>query len=647
MGRSVAPLTTPATASNPEGSPAECGDSEGGQVSVAGKPILRLSTIALLGTMMKTLPVVSLLFLLCLCSSNRVRAVEWDSCDRRSKLVMDAALADPAKLTGGSPMHFWVAQRLFETGGKERALGIVRAGMKRARAFIEKRESMHHENIGYNGFIYWAALNCYVHWHQDFDAELLEDYRYVFTHARNYKGTTSNLSMIHTLALLLADNIWGADSLPKDGKFGPRGDKAIKWLTERVERIAKRGSGEFASRPYMIFNVGTLLTLDNDFVPAELRKKAAMAYEMSIAHGAATWLRGHWAVPSGRSYPDQLTQQPTGSAALLWTYFGGVTPRLDAGTAAIFSAGEKFRPHPLVVKAATDRSQPYVCRSRFDGDRQFQTTFMNKTYAVFSTAVLPGSNVWGQTYPYGVMWDEPDVERGSHLWLTVPAEDEKKLGFHTHGINGRAVQFAQRRGSFVMVAPHLDDPKNKYPYVLGYIPGGWRAMTNDSAASGHIFLHYGSVMIAISASQKFEWHPQSGVLCGSPRRADSEFRVRASTIAMGLETALPSDFPGDAPDDQLAAFRAAVLKHSRLEVAEKTDGGEAAATFTDHGGNTIERTFDGDTRINGEREKYETWSLLENPWMHQEWDGNLTISDGSIKRVYNVSDWTITETPCR
>ena len=596
---------------------------------------------------MKMLPVVGFLFLLCLFPSSRVHAVDGDAFEHRSKLVMDAALADPAKLTGGSPMHFWVAQRLFETGDKEMALGIVRAGMKRAREFIEKREAIHHENIGYNGFLYWASLNCYVHWHQDFDAELLEDYRYVFTHAHNYKGTTSNLSMIHTLALLLADRIWGADNLPKDGNFGPRGDKAIKWLTERVERIAMRGSGEFASRPYMMFNVGTLLSLDNDYVPAELRKKAAMAYEMSIAHDAATWLRGHWAVPSGRSYPDQLTQQPTGSAALLWTYFGGVAPRLDTGTAAIFSAGEKFRPHPIIVKAATDRSQPYVCRSRFDGDKQFQTTFMNKTYAVFSTAVLPRSNVWGQTYPYGVMWDEPDAERGSHLWLTVPVEDGKKLGLHTHGINGRAAQFAQHRGSFVMVAPHLDDPKNKFPYVLGFIPGGWRAMTNDSAASGHIFLHYGSVMIAISASQKFKWDPQSGVLSGSPRKTDSEFRIKASTLAMGLETALPSDVAGDSPDEQLAAFRAAVLKNSKLLTAEKTDSGEAAATLTDHDGNTIERAFDGDTRINGEREEYEKWSLLENPWMHQDWDGNLTISDGRTERVYNVSDWTITERTCR
>ena len=393
--------------------------------------------------------------------SATLHAGEETTFEQRERAILAAAMADLGRLDGGSPMHYWIAQRLLEQGEKERALAIVKSGVKAMRTFIEKREAAKHENIGANGFIYWASLNCYVHWHRHFDQELLDYYRYVFTHAKNYKGTTSNLSMIHTLALYLADHIWGAENLPADGNYGPRGERAVKWLNERIEHVAKRGSGEFASRPYMIYNVGTLLTLDNDFVDPPLRRKAAMAYEMSVAHAAGTWLRGHWAVPSGRSYPDQLTQQPSGSAALLWTYFGGVTPRLDAGSAAVFSAAEKFRPSPLIVQAATDRSQPYVCRSRFDGDKQFQTTFMNKTYAVFSTAVLPGSGVWGQTYPYGAMWEEPNTDKGSHLWLTVPAEDGQRLGLHTHGIHSKRVQFAQHRGSLVLLAKDLDETSDK------------------------------------------------------------------------------------------------------------------------------------------------------------------------------------------
>ncbi len=552
-----------------------------------------------------------------------------------SDLALSGATADPERLDGTSPMHYWVAQQMFERGEKAAALKIVSSGVKFMRQGIEKREAAQSTNIGANGFLYWGALNCYVKWHRQFPTELLEDYRYVFTHAHNYKGTTSNLGMIHTLALLLADNIWGAENLPKDGKYGPRGDRALKWLNKRVESIATRGSGEFASRPYFIYNVGTLRTLENEFVPEELRRKAAMAYEMSIAHAAGTWLRGHWAVPSGRSYPDQLTQQPTGGAALLWTYFGGVQPKLDAASQAIFAAAEGFRPHPIIVRAATDRSEPDVCRSRFDGDKLFQTTFMNRTHAVFSTAVLPGGSVWGQTYPFGVMWDEPNADKGSHLWITVPMSDGKPLGYATHGIASRHAQFAQHRGSLLMVTNDL--AKAKFPYALGFLPGGWQAMSNHSATDGRIYLHYGSVLIAIQATQPFEWDPQSGVSSGGKRKADSEFRIRGENVALALETALPADFGKTTPEAQLAAFRDKIRASSKI----------TSHTFTDHHGHRIERMFDGDTIINGERIAYETWPLLENPWMRQEWNGDLTLSDGKTKRHYDLTKWTITETNTR
>jgi hypothetical protein len=166
-----------------------------------------------------------------LCSS--LRAVEPAleenvALQARTKAVMEAAMANEKQLNGSSPMHYWVAQQLFEQGEKDAALRIVRSGVKAMRTAIEKREAAKSTNIGANGFLYWGALNCYVKWHSHFDQALLDDYRYVFTHAGNYKGTTSNLGMIHTLALLLAERIWGAENLPKNGKYGPRGEKAMK-----------------------------------------------------------------------------------------------------------------------------------------------------------------------------------------------------------------------------------------------------------------------------------------------------------------------------------------------------------------------------------------------------------------------------------
>ena len=44
-------------------------------------------------------------------------------------------------------------------------------------------------------------------------------------------------------------------------------------------------------------------------------------------------------------------------------------------------------------------------------------------------------------------------------------------------------------------------------------------MINDAASSGRIFLHYGSVLIAVSGSQPFDWNPGGGIFApASPPR---------------------------------------------------------------------------------------------------------------------------------
>jgi hypothetical protein len=231
------------------------------------------------------------------------------------------------------------------------------------------------------------------------------------------------------------------------------------------------------------------------------------------------------------------------------------------------------------------------------------------------------------------MWDEPDPGKGSHLWITVPMSDGKPLAYATHGIAARHARFAQERGSLLMVTHDL--PGAKFPYALGFIPGGWRAMIDESRSTGRIFLHYGSVLIALHANHPFAWDPHAGVLSGARREADSEFRVEGPDVALALETALPPSNPEADPRASLESFRMKVMERSRL----------SANSFLDREGTLIEREFDGDTRINGRRTDYESWPLLENPWMRQEWEGNLTISDGRTRRVYDVENWTVTETP--
>jgi hypothetical protein len=158
-------------------------------------------------------------------------------------------------------------------------------------------------------------------------------------------------------------------------------------------------------------------------------------------------------------------------------------------------------------------------------------------------------------------------------------------------------------------------------------------------APNRIFLHYGSVLIALSSADGFEWNPQSGILApaSAPRAGDSEFRVRKLKTAVAIETALPSEFPGATADDQLAAYRAMILTKTRLEF-EASD--KPVGRYTDRAGHVLECVFDGTDKIDGTAVDYKLWPVLENPWMRQDAKGGqLTLHSGGKRIVYDFTKW--------
>lgn len=632
-------------------------------------------------------------------------ARQYDNAADRERAIVSAALADlEAVKRSPSPMTGWTAQLLLKAGRKDEGLDIVRTyignRINEAKARIANVEKQKMAGTykpfplangtewgepHVNGFGLWSMINVYLRYQDQMDEPLKADFKWLFTSNTSWSGSTGNLSFLIPLNLYLTDSIWGPSLLPKNGRYGARGADAMKMFQKRITYTATRGSPEFASRPYMIYNIGTLLSFDNKFTDKELSRRALMAYEMSIAHAAGTWLNGNWATPAGRSYPGYVTQAPNGCADMLWAYFGGKTPKLGGNTTAVFAVAEPWRPHPLIVKAATDRSQAYVHRSRFDGDHHFQTSFVNKTYALFSTAVThPAtgrkSGIWGQTYPYGVMFDQPDASKSSICWMTVPCYDDQPLTNYTQGVSSRFAEYLQHRGSLLLVANDLTNPefkpkvrtdlKENKPfttdawYVLAYIPYGYQAMINDSRETGRVFLDYGSVLLAISASQPFAWDPTAKVYAGKGgfHKNDSEFRVFGRNAAVAMETALPAEFSGTTPAERLAKFKSAIVATTKVSVttvkvpppppAPTKDKKPAApigpsqvakGVYMDRFGTKLEKTFQGEALIDGQPVDYASWPLVDNPWIHQDWEGNMRISDGITERLYDVTHWTITE----
>jgi hypothetical protein len=186
-------------------------------------------------------------------------------------------------------------------------------------------------------------------------------------------------------------------------------------------------------------------------------------------------------------------------------------------------------------------------------------------------------------------------------------------------------------------------PDNPRPYALGYLPGGYLSMINDAGSSGRIFLHYGSVLIAVTATQPFDWNPAGGILAPAspPRKGDSEFRVKSPQCAIALETASPKDFPGTTSDEQLKSFRAGILAKSSLTL---TNQDALSARYLNRLGDSLECIYDGEDRVNRVPLDYKVWPLSESPWTSRKTEMDpLVVTDGQSERIYDFVSWTITQ----
>ncbi|MCY3018527.1 MAG: hypothetical protein NTW87_05790 [Planctomycetota bacterium] len=576
---------------------------------------------------------------------------------QRRQAFLDAVWSDFQSHTDkpSAKQAFFRAEALFELGKIDGGRRLVHRGLDQLVPGNRENRWIHGGN---SGFVAWPGMDCYIRYERFLDGALKERYRKIYTGAVFYQQlSTSNHKIMAAVTRYLATQVWGDDAFKPDPFFQGKEDDGSrfhksdptgeKYVRSSISETVQFGPGEYASRPYGAENVLPLLTLAECARDAEIRQRAQLAYEYAIIQLVPAYLRGHLATFSPRSYPDMETQQAWGIAALAWAYFGGVPPATLHDQWALRAATAQYRLPAAIQPAGTDRSQPYVCRAHIN--RWALYHYVNKSYVLFSRSPKADTRQFmGQSYPCGVMWEEPDVTKGSHLWITNPAADDnngadvnKPSGLHTHGVT-KYEQEVQYKDALLFVFEIPTDFRN--PYVLGFIPGSYRAVANDSKTSQRLFLHYGSVLVAVSAASPFEWDPASGIRApaGKPREGDSEFRVMAVKTAVAVETASPAEFPGGTAQEQLEKFRQAVLATSKIELLsnEKTTG-----RYTDRLRNSLECVFDGPDRVNGQPVDYAAWPAIENPWMRQVSNSTLTITVGETVRTYDWVNWSITEAP--
>jgi hypothetical protein len=602
-------------------------------------------------------------------------APQLDTFAQRRRAMLDAAWDDyrrnPAKPSWKNA--FLVAGALFE-------LGKIDEGRRMANFGLDGLEPGNRINRWYlggnSGFTVWPGIDCYIRYEHLLDDALKERFKKIYTSGVFYRRfTTSNHVAMAGVTRYLAVQTWGRDAFHPHPLYAdkvyealsPEAKKATRWppsqlfsnddpdaeklVWDLVNRVAKQGPGEYASRPYGAENTLPLLTLAECAKDPELRRRARIAYELTLLQLAPAYLRGHLATFSPRSYPDMESQRPWGIASLTWLAFGGVPPANPGREWALRAATSAYELPAAALAVGSDRSRAYSHRCLFGG--WALSHHVTPHYVVFARSpknALERKQRYpfqGQSYPCGIMWDEPDVSRSSQLWVTCPAADDNTnpknapSGLHTHGVTPHE-QEVLHENALLWV---FDIPKDfRNPYVLGFVPGGHRAHVNDAASAGRIYLHFGSVLVAITASHPFAWDPDGGIRApaGKPPQGSSEFRIERLDCAVALEAAAPAEFPGATPAEQLAAFKGKLLATTKIELRA---GETPTGIYTDRHGHVLDCTFNGPDRIDGKPLDYVGWPIIENPWMTQTDPDRLVLTAGGVRRTYDFTTWTVTESP--
>ncbi len=570
----------------------------------------------------------------------------------------------------------------FTAAGGFFARGDIEAGrsyaLSRSRSLLSNHRS---GAVQVDLFYIWPAIDLAIRYGQFLDAETHANIREVILTFNQYKDTTtSNLKTLSWVTRFLGGQLYGeaafdaavdGNGVPVTNDWRPADPDARSTLLSHLDTVVSSGFGEIASRPYFWKNLLPILSLGQLAQDPVVRQRAAIAYEAGLAQNAGYWLRGHLAMPTSRSYPDMLEQHPSSGASMgmFWYHFGGELPALDSES-ALMTAVMNPSVSPLLELAASDRDTPFFSRSRSGGN--FLQSYVERDYALFADGpVGPNS---GQVYANGVVWTDSDRSRSrySHLWVAKPIHDDPSSinVSNTHGKESRQFNETIARDALLYsfdIAPPADltITPTPTPYGMGYVPGGYRAVVNDAAATGQIFLHYGSVLIAIRSELPFGWNPAVGITypSGTVRAGDSEFLIDGDTattrppatfttpltanlrFAVAIETARPADFPGTTPADKLAAFRTAILA---IPKPFRPSDAPTTAVYTTRRGDRLRltKTQDASTypvTVNGAPVEYALFPRIENPWIYQPAGSNTLILRSADRReTLDFSTWSRT-----
>lgn len=569
------------------------------------------------------------------------------SLDGRKQLFIERVAANgyPTSYDGGRAHGGYAAMAQF-------ALGEVGTARDWVNLHIVRNKDM-----------FWGmnVMESYMKYKDDYTAAMRTDvkskiltFNILNAAGTALSGSTENHRLMYAAVGIVAGEQWPAEY---DADYSR---EAKEYILSELPKIVRRGFIEYDADTYFAHHVGPLVFLAEYADDEQIKTMARMTAEWYFASIVGEYLQGSIVTSQGRTgQPMQGGGWNNGEGIqLLWMLFGGSpVPVLHTGGTSQFARPTVGWGHmPLAVgdyklpdifkRIALDRRATYTHKERTDRHptNPYKTSYVAPDYSVFSQRDSRAGERWQeQGQRWGVKWvaeadaDEPGAFFMKHhfshpaegtapaLDYTDPTVKEYWLGAETQE------EVLQDNGTLISVYNITDG----HEWIDG--PVSLNGITHTIERDGWIFFHTGKMMMAVRPINGYSWPTGTGEWF----YGDYVKALRSDGAKNGLivDTVPATNYDGTGAT-QLDSFANDILANTT--VTPNMTATNPSLEYTNLAGRKLELVWNTRREINDVPVNYTGWPLLDNPWMHQDFDsGVLYLSHGHENMYYDFNNWKV------
>jgi hypothetical protein len=318
---------------------------------------------------------------------------------------------------------------------------------------------------------------------------------------------------------------------------------------------------------------------------------------------------------------------------------------MNEGGSIWFAAPGAYQPPPIFAEIATDRQSPSLYQGSVilgKNESVRCTIYHTPSYSLasqFEYLNAPTSGLYKETRRDMLKWisDKPSstfcpLQENPRRPYRLQENIRNAFGYGENPFGASL----QEKGTLIGVYAVPAD----YPFYKLYAPfteSG--AILKRVEKQGWVICHAGSMLFAFKPVKPYTW--------GKPEQGEDILWSDARVNGWVLETSPLAPYEGGDVDNELDRFASALLAKTRI-VFDESKPAMPRLIYTSLSGHVLDLTarphgqpYTEQHKVDGQTVSYLAYPLLDNPWVHQDVDGDtLTLRHGNSSLTYDFSSWT-------